>query len=184
MEVVDNSVEEVGGWDDIVAFCADVSHALDVAGRDNSDFEQWRPKQGEDREDVRGRTVDAETIGETRVEAASDGVRSDLGEAGTEMKGSGAELLDGEPRRSAQKAGKAGEKTATGLGTMLARLVRSLETGIYRHIVEPTNPDYFEGADVSAALYRRGLLNRRYRCRVVFDDADTHAAVVDELEND
>ncbi|MDY6766041.1 MAG: DUF5828 family protein [Candidatus Nanohaloarchaea archaeon] len=181
MEQSGREMVEEGEWDDVVSFCAAVSNGLDAADVERDGFEAWRPKDGEDRSDVGKRTVDAESLGETRFEAASNGARHDLEAAGGRMRDSGAELVRGRPRESAQKAGEAGEATATGLGSMLAKLLRGLERGIYRHIVEPTNPEYFESEAMSATIERCGVQNRRYRCRIVFDDPDTCAAVAASL---
>ncbi|MDY6761564.1 MAG: DUF5828 family protein [Candidatus Nanohaloarchaea archaeon] len=172
---------EEGDWTDIIDFSAAVSDALAASDVPADGFETWRPKDGEEMDEVKQRTVDGESIGETRFEAASDGTRADIEQAGDRARDSGAALVHGNPRRSAQKAGEVGEVTATGLFAMLARLVRSLENGIYRHVVEPTNPDYFESEHLSASLYRCGIISRRYRCRIVFDDSAAADAVADRL---
>ncbi|MDY6770083.1 MAG: DUF5828 family protein [Candidatus Nanohaloarchaea archaeon] len=174
---------ETGDWEDIIAFFDRISRAMDdcaVDGRDR--FEEWRPKAGEDRAAVRGRTVDGESIGTTRFEEESDGTRTELSRAGGEMRDSGAELVHGRPRESMKKAEDAGRSTGRGLVPMLARLVRGVERGIYRHIVEPTNPDYFEAGDLSASIEKRGVWNRQYRGRVIFSRESVMDSVLEEID--
>lgn len=175
---------EEGDWEGVVGFCQDIAAALEAAGVEgHARFEAWRPKEGEPRQGMEDRTVEEASIGTTQVERESDGLEQELSRAGGQMRDSGSELVQGNARASAKKAGAAGNSTAKGLLPMLVRLVRELERGIYRHIVEPANPDYFEAASFSASIERRLLRGGTYRCRVIFADEEEMAAVAELLED-
>ncbi|MDY6773554.1 MAG: hypothetical protein SVS85_00005, partial [Candidatus Nanohaloarchaea archaeon] len=60
------------------------------------------------------------------------------------------------------------------------KLVRGLERGIYRHVISPTNPNYFESESFSVSIERR-LLKGRYRCRVSFEDRETLSEVEERI---
>ncbi len=174
---------EEGKWTDIVEFCRAISEALEAASVEGNDgFEAWRPKEGEARSAMRERTVEGESLGETRVEAESEGFRTEMSRAGGHAVNSGAELVGGNARDSVREVGEAGKSTGRGLFPMLAKLVRSLERGIYRHLVQPTNPDYFEASAFSASIERQLFRGGAYRASITFTDEAVREDVRDRLE--
>ncbi|MCJ7478760.1 MAG: DUF5828 family protein [Candidatus Nanohaloarchaeota archaeon QJJ-7] len=183
MERRDFALVEEGEWEEIVEFCENLSRALESTLPDeNSRFREWMPKDGEGKKEVKGRTVKDESMRETGIEEESEGMKKELSRAEGEMKDSGSELVSGRPKESARKVEEAGESTARGLIPMLIKLVRGLERGIYRHLVGPVNPDYFESEEFSVTIERQIVSRDRYRCRANFQDRDLISEVEEAFD--
>ncbi|MFB6265703.1 MAG: DUF5828 family protein [Candidatus Nanohaloarchaea archaeon] len=182
MEREDFALVEEGSWDEIVDFCRDLSRALDSTLPDEgSGFQEWRPKEEDSREDMNDRTAEDESLRETHLEEESEGTEKELSTAVEEARDSGSELARGNPGKSARKAGEAGGSTVQGLIPVLLRLVRGLERTIYRHVISPTNPNYFESESFSVSIERR-LLKGIYRCKINFEDRETLSEVEERME--
>ncbi len=177
---------ETGPWTDIASFCSDIAAALDghVPPETRSAFDTWRPHTGESADAVRVRTVDDESLPETRIERESDSAGAEFREAGHDIRVGGVHAIRGAPRRSVHDLGAAGSATARGIIPTIIRVLRRIEHRIYASVVSRTNPDYFESGPFTATL-RRGLRHRdRYEVRIDFADPDVADAVVAQLGGD
>ncbi|MDY6776907.1 MAG: DUF5828 family protein [Candidatus Nanohaloarchaea archaeon] len=177
---------EEGSWEEVADFCSDLSEALsdtDVPEDSRERFDEWRPGDEEEREDVRERTAREESLGETETEKRSEGTARELSRASSEVKRAGENAVQGRPGKSVGDMGEAGKSTVRGLVPMLAKLVRGMERGIYRHLVGRTNPDYFEGEGFSVSIDRNLMNGEEYTVSADFRDEEVLSEVEGEMED-
>ncbi|MFB6265504.1 MAG: hypothetical protein ABEI07_00290, partial [Candidatus Nanohaloarchaea archaeon] len=100
----DFQVIERGSWEDVVSFCSSLSDVLEdleeVSREEVQKFEMWRPKPGEDRDVVRSKTAETESLGETDTEKESDGAAKELSRASSRVRRAGENAVKGRPADS------------------------------------------------------------------------------------
>lgn len=186
MEVHDFEIRETGEWEEVREFCAALSRALEAAVPEEkfAAFEAWRPKSGEDKDEIRERTVEESVIRETQVERDSDGAVSEFEHAGHKVKESGQDMLKGDARGSLEDAEEAGSSTVRGLLPSIVRLFRGVERRVYRYVVGRTNPDYFENDLFSVEIGKGTLARDRYTVTASFRDRDLLEQVERQLRGE
>lgn len=184
MDVDELRIVEDGDWEQMILFCEQLSEALEphIPGPVHEEYEQWRPKQHEGREEVADRTNDRESLSETQIERDSAGTPEEMAEAAQNVRKSGDDVIHGRARETARHMEQAGGATARGILPHLIRLVRRIERWLYTHIVGRTNPDYFEASRFTVSIEHRMMQGDSFRVQIAFNDAELGATIAEHME--
>lgn len=152
-----------GTWGGIVEHAHRISRALIRAGAHEDGYEaaveayeRWRPREEEALDDVQDRTIEEASVDEGEGERMDVGVREDLADAGRKLGGAAGEAKNGGAAEALRELGASAKHASRAADTASRRAARTLEEGLYRHVMTRTSPYYFDNALISANLEHRG----------------------------
>lgn len=192
MEVRVSGFRVEGSWQTVVRHAHRLSKTLLSALIDRNDeisaadrqafgqWEEWRPRAGDELDQVADRTAEQASVGEGEGETQDVGVREDLAEAGRKLDEATEDLAEDGVSEAAESVGESAEHTARAADTASRRVLRVLEENLYRHVVTRLSPYYFHNRLVGANLERVG--DDEYVFEVQVNDDALKDAVADRLE--
>ncbi|OKY79024.1 MAG: hypothetical protein BTN85_1530 [Candidatus Methanohalarchaeum thermophilum] len=156
MQETISGVKLEGSWDEVCEETKVMTEVLEKAGHeeDLTQWEKWRPEENESYHDeVRERTVKMASIKKKSIEESEEPIRSKIKQSIVEITKS-LSFRD-KTERSTEKIKESIKNllTATYIGSR--KLIRQVETTIYKHIMSRTNPQYFDTKSVSASLNQK-----------------------------
>jgi hypothetical protein len=155
LEHTNSGVRKKGDIEDIAEFAREVEDLMedeDVDEESVDEFQKWRPREEDTEDDIRERTVETASIGETKSEEKTNGVKEDIARAGKAAKKAGRKIEQGEnPEKEAEKASK---RFLRPLNSLSAKMVRNLEKKIYSSMTK-FNPYFFDSKEFSADLKKQ-----------------------------
>lgn len=176
-----------GSWGGIVEHAHRISRALIRAGAHEDGYgdaleayERWRPREQEALEEVQERTIEQASIEEGEGEKKDVGVREDLADAGRKLGEAAGQAKENEAPEALRELGASAKHASRAADTASRRAMRSLEEGLYRHVMTRTSPYYFDNRLISANLERRG--SDRFLLEVNVKDDALKDAVAEDLE--
>lgn len=185
MDVGLSGIRIEGSWEEVVEFGKRISEALEQANvqeRTGDDlaacyeaWEAWRPRPDDVEDEVRERTAEEASVGDSEGESEGVGVREDLAEAGRKL-GEASDALSEEGVDEAAKAvGESAERAGRAADQAWRRAVRPIEESLYEHVMTRVSPYYFDNALVSANLER--VREGAFAFEVKVKDPELRAAV-------
>jgi hypothetical protein len=143
-----------GTWGDVVEHGERVTRALRDSGRDGAaleEFDEWRPKAHERlSEDVSEKTAEQASVDEGDGERAGKSPDDDMQTAGEKLAESYERLDD--PNAAVKKWQDSIDHVARAADTAGRKALRSIEDTVYRRVMTPFTPYYFDNELVSANL--------------------------------
>lgn len=167
MDVGLSGIRIEGTWEEVVEFGQRISDALEAAGVEASTgeddlaacyeaWEAWRPRPDDVEDEVRARTAEEASVGESEGEAEGVGVREDLADAGRKLDEATDHLAEKGVEGAAESVGESAERAARAADQAWRRALRPIEEKLYEHVMTRISPYYFDNALVSANLERVG----------------------------
>jgi len=137
-----------GSWDEIVRFGEEIISTFeehDVEQKAISEWDAWRPRSGEQEDEMRNKTVE-----KAKVERG-DKPSEDVAETAKNLSETGKKTTEGEIGEAAEKASEASKSAGKAVEDASRDVVRAVEDKVYRRITK-TNPMYFDSEDFNASL--------------------------------
>ncbi|MEF8874839.1 MAG: DUF5828 family protein [Candidatus Thermoplasmatota archaeon] len=181
MEDTNAGLEFEGGWKDICIFARTFERVIEenAPGEEAvEEYDQWRPREGEDEQDISEKTAENACLDEKEVEERYNGAKEELESAGEKIKkGVGGE------ESSTKNIKKASKKVERLVGAESIKSIRKLEKMIYEEIMLKFNPYYFDTEDFSVNLEKiSNGGNENYKLTVNIPDEDLRGKIRDELK--
>ncbi len=176
-----------GSWSDIVEHAHQISRAL-IRARVHEgpyegaleEYDRWRPRKGEVVDELEDRTIEQASITKGEGEENGVGVREDLADAGRKLGGAAGQAKEKDASEALRKLGASAKHASRAADTASRRAMRSLEEGLYRHVMTRISPYYFDNALVSANLEQLG--SDRFMLEVNVKEDDLKDAVTKDLQ--
>lgn len=183
VEETKSGVKKKGNWEDISNFAREAERVIEegeIDDRSVEKFGRWRPREKEDKEDLKEKTVEEARLSENGFEKQSEGVKEDVGKASHRAVEASKKLKDGE--NPAEDVKEASEGFVRPFYSKFAEKFRELESFIYSNLMLRFNPYYFDSGGISAdvAEERSG----GYEMSVNVTEDDTRGKLKDEFEAD
>lgn len=157
LEITNAGLKYKGSWEDICGFARDVEEVIEgcVSNGDSVDqYNDWRPREHEDKGDIKEKTADEASLEKKKVEKESNGAKEDLGDAGEKIKDSVENVKNGDsPTGDIKDASK---HVGNLVGAKSVKSLRKMEKIIYENIMLSFNPYYFDTEDFSVNLEENG----------------------------
>lgn len=137
-----------GSWDEIVRFGEEIISTFeehDVEQETISEWDAWRPRSGEQEDEMRNKTVE-----KAKVEKG-DKPSENVAETAKNLSETGKKTTKGEIGEAAEKASEASKSAGKAVEDASRGVVRAVEDKVYRRITK-TNPMYFDSEDFNASL--------------------------------
>ena len=137
-----------GSWDDIVRFGEDIVSTFEehnVEQETISEWDAWRPRSGEEEDEMREKTVE-----KAKVEEGDETAES-AAETAEKISETREKTAEGEIGEAAEKASEASKSAGKTVGDAGRDVVRAVEDKVYRRITK-TNPLYFDTENFNASL--------------------------------
>jgi len=142
-----------GSWDDITEFCLKLEKIFEKYISDEDEIErydQWRPKNDENEEDVQEKTAEDASIERNHIEEEFEGTEKELEDAEEKIKESFDDISHGKsPVEDLEEAFKDIEIL---VGAKSLESLRKIEETIYKNLMLKFNPCYFDTEDFSLSL--------------------------------
>ncbi|MFB6204867.1 MAG: DUF5828 family protein [Candidatus Nanohaloarchaea archaeon] len=150
VEETNSGVKKRGEWHEIQEFARDVEEALEESEVEEDSVEKyrdWRPREDDDRKNVKEKTVEAAAVEEKPLEKESEGVKNDLGEASEKVKKIGQKVREKQnPQEEVKDASKDAVKP---FYSGILKWFRRFEKTVYSAIILRFNSYYFDTKDFS-----------------------------------
>ncbi|MFB6175146.1 MAG: DUF5828 family protein [Candidatus Nanohalobium sp.] len=180
VEETKSGVRKKGDWDEISEFAEKAEKVMEdseVEDESVERFGRWRPREGEDKKDVKEKTVEEAQLPENNLEKESKGVKEDIGEASEKAVEAGKKLKEG------QNPGKDVKEASQGFVrpfySKFAEKFRGFESFVYRNFMLRFNPYYFDSSDVSADISEG---KNGYEINLNVSEDDTRGKLKEEFE--
>ncbi|MFW5983753.1 MAG: DUF5828 family protein [Halobacteria archaeon] len=137
-----------GRWEDIVRFGEEIISTFeehDVKQETISEWDAWRPRSGEQEEEMREKTVEKAKVEE------GDQTAESAAETAEKLSETREKTAEGEIGEAAEKASEASKSAGKTVGDASRDVVRAVEDKVYRRITK-TNPLYFDTENFNASL--------------------------------
>lgn len=152
VEETNSGLKKKGDIEDVADFARELEDYLkdDVEDDSIEEFDEWRPREDDDKETIERKTVKSASIPETEPEKNSEGVKKDLNKAGKSAKEAGKKIGKGQnPEEEVKKTSK---RFFRPLYSNSIKFIRGLEESIYSNLMVKMNPYFFDARDFSANL--------------------------------
>ncbi|MFP3871551.1 MAG: DUF5828 family protein [Candidatus Aenigmatarchaeota archaeon] len=178
IEVTNSGVQFKGGWKEVCHFARSVEDAMEKGRPDEEslqDYEDWRPREEEDIEELSEKTAKKACIKKKKVEKEYNGAKEELDRAGRRIKNSVS-------KNSAENFKKASKSLERVFEAGSIKTIRILEKMIYSQIMLRFNPCYFDTDFFSVNLEESGEGKKKdYRFSVNISDDRLRERVKEEL---
>lgn len=157
LEITNAGLKYRGSWEDMCSFARDIEGVIDVCvsnGDSVDQYNDWRPREHEDKGDIKEKTADEASLGTKNVEKESNGAKEDLGDAREKIKDSVENVKNGDS--PADDIKDASKHVGNLVGAKSVRSLRKMEKIIYENIMLSFNPYYFDTEDFSVNLEENG----------------------------
>lgn len=154
-EETNSGVRKEGDIEDIAEFAREVEEVMkeEEAGEQSiNEFNEWRPREDDGKEDIERRTVQAASLSQKEMEERSEGVK-DIADAGEEAVKVGKKL--GKRQSPESEVKDASRKFFQPFYSVSAKIARNLEKKVYSNLMLKFNPYFFDSSDFSADLRER-----------------------------
>lgn len=173
-----SGIKKEGKLEDIAKFARDVEEVMeeeDVKSESLEEFNNWRPREEDNEEDLQKKTVEAASISKKKMEEESNGVE-DITEAGEKAIQAGKKMGEGEnPEPEVKDASK---KILKPFYAASAKVARGFEKKVYSKLMLKFNPYFFDSEDISADLRRE---DSGYRMDIDASDKKYREALKNQL---
>lgn len=152
IEETNSGVRKEGDLEEIAEFAREVEDVMkEEDAREDSieKFEDWRPREDDQEEDIKRKTVKAASIPEKRMEKDSNGVK-DVADAGEKAIKAGKKI--GKRENPGKDVKDASKKFVQPFYSLSARVTRNIEEKVYSDLMLKFNPYFFDTEDFSADL--------------------------------
>ena len=151
LEETNSGVKKKGDIEDVAEFAREVEKGLEdeVSEESITEFNEWRPREQDDKKDIERKTVKAASLNEKDVEEKSNGVK-DISEAGKKTVKAGKNAL--KPRKAGKDLKEASKKVIRPIQSGSRKTARGLEENVYTHVMTKFNPYFFDAKEFSADL--------------------------------
>jgi hypothetical protein len=167
MEEQVSGFKTVGDWGTVVEHGERITQALRELGvqsepeyrdrfaDDLEEWNEWRPKADERFErDLKPKTAEQASVSEGEGERAGAEPDEDLHASGEKLSASYAALEDRDVERAVETGAEAADRAARAADTASRKALRTVEEGVYRHVMTQLAPCYFDNELVSANVER------------------------------
>jgi len=137
-----------GSWEDVVRFGENIISTFedhDVEQNTISEWDAWRPRGGEQEDEMREKTVEKAKVDE------GDDAADDVAETAEKLSETREKTAEGEIGEAAEKASEASKSAGKAVQDAGRDVVRAVEDKVYRRITK-TNPLYFDSENFNASL--------------------------------
>ncbi|MCX2819198.1 DUF5828 family protein [Haladaptatus sp. F3-133] len=137
-----------GSWEDIVGFGEEIVSTFeehDVEQDTVSEWDAWRPRSGEQEDEMREKTVEKAKVEE------GDETSETAAETAEKLSETREKTAEGDITEAAEKASEASKSAGKTVGDASRDVVRAVEDRVYRRITR-TNPLYFDSENFNASL--------------------------------
>ncbi|MFB6114889.1 MAG: DUF5828 family protein [Candidatus Nanohalobium sp.] len=183
VEETKSGVKKKGDWEEISEFAREAEKVIedgDVDEESVKKYGRWRPREKEDKEDLKEKTVEEAQLQENKLEKESNGMKEDIGEASHKAVKASKKLKDGEAPSEDVK--KASQGLIRPFYTEFAEKFRALESFIYSNIMLRLNPYYFDSGDISADVAEEK--SGEYEMNVNVTEEGTRGKLKEEFDAD
>jgi len=142
VEETNSGVKKKGDIEDVADFAREVEKGLENEVEDESinEFNEWRPRENEEKEDFAKKTVELASISEKKAEKNSKGVK-DFSNAGKNVVEAGKKAVKREnPQKELKKASK---EMVRPIYSESIKVARGFEEEVYSKIMIRFNPYFF-----------------------------------------
>ncbi len=160
MEITNTGLKIVGDWEEICSFSRRVSKIIKEYSekkktsdmKSAEEFDEWRPREEEDKDDLKKKTVEKASLKEKKVEKDFEGAKKEFSKATEKMEESVKEAVNGEdPGNNLKEASE-------GIGKIIEaesfKSIRKMEEAIFEKIMLNFSPYYFDTEKLSINLKR------------------------------
>ena len=137
-----------GSWEEVVRFGEEIISTFeehDVEQDTISEWDSWRPRTGEEKKQMREKTVEKAKVEE------GDETAQTAAETAEKLSETREKTAEGEIGEAAEKASEASKSAGKTVGDAGRDVVRAVEDKVYRRITK-TNPLYFDTENFNASL--------------------------------
>jgi hypothetical protein len=137
-----------GSWEEVVRFGEEIVSTFEQHGVEQdtiSEWDAWRPRSGEQEEEMREKTVEKAKVEE------GDETSESAAETAEKLSETREKTAEGEIGEAAEKASEASKSAGKTVGDASRDVVRAVEDRVYRRITK-TNPLYFDSENFNASL--------------------------------
>lgn len=148
-----------GTWSEIVGFAKSITSSFethDVERETIDEWESWRPKSEEERDEMREKTVE-----KAKVEEGED-VGEMTGEAAEHLSESQKHTSEGEIEKAAEKASESAKSAGKAVEGAGRNMMRAIEGWVYKRITK-TNPLYLDNKEFNASLEKMSSLPKKIK---------------------
>lgn len=151
LKETNSGVKKKGDIEEVAEFAREVEKGLEdeVSEESISEFNEWRPREQDEKKDIERKTVKAASLNEKDVENKSNGVK-DFSEAGKKTVEAGKNAL--KPRKAGKDLKEASKKVIRPIQSGSRKTARGLEENVYSHVMTKFNPYFFDAKEFSADL--------------------------------
>ncbi len=181
IENTNAGLEFEGQWTDICVFARTFEKVIEENAPDEEPIEEyndWRPREEEDEEDISEKTAENACMEETEVEEEYSGAKEELASAGEKIKNG---VNGDEP--STENIKKASKNMERLVEAESIKSIRILEKKIYEEVMLRFNPYYFDTEDFSVNLEKiNNGESENYKLTINIPDEELRQKVKDEFE--
>lgn len=168
-----------GTWDEICEFFREVESSVEnyVNEEDVERLNDWRPREHEDKEEMKEKTAEEASIDKKKVEEKCGDKKEELKEGSKKIAKSVKEAKNGGSAK--EELADGAKKVAKAVGSKSVESVRKTEEKIYKKIMLGHNPYYFDSEDLSINLKKEE--SGKYTIKVNITDEDMRSDVRESL---
>lgn len=151
LEETNSGIKKKGDIEEVAEFAREIEKGLEkqVSGESIEEFNGWRPRENEQKEDFEKKTVEKASISRRKVEEDSSGLK-DFSEAGKDFVEASKKTVKREnPGKEIKKGSK---KAVRPVYSKSLKLARGIEEEIYSKMMVKFNPYFFDAKEFSADL--------------------------------
>lgn len=177
LEETNSGVKKKGDIEEVAEFAREVEEGLEEEISEESirEFDDWRPREEDGKEDIKRKTVEAASIKTSRVEEESKGVK-DLSEAGKNTVKAGKKMVKRD--KPVPELKEASRKVKRPLESGSRKMARSFEHQVYSKMTK-LNPFFFDAQEFSADL--RANKDGSYSMEVNVPDSEKRSYLKERL---
>lgn len=175
-----------GDWKDVVVHGEKVACALREIGKTEEKFEDefdeyndWRPKQDEDMDEISEKTSEKASIEENKTEKESDSPKKEVQKAGKQIS-EGTKELDNSPDEAVGEFSASVVYLVRAITVFARKSVRHSEEVVFENLMTVLSPYYFDNELVSANI--KGTSEDKYVLEINVNDDNLKDKVSEKLE--
>ncbi len=181
LEETNAGVKKKGDIEEVAEFAEKLEKGLEDEVEEESieDFGEWRPREEDNKEDIKKKTVEAASLKKSSNEENSNGIK-DFSDAGRKTVEAGKKLAKG--RNPDAELKEASKKMVRPVESGSRKMARGFEHQVYSKIMIKLNPYFFDAKEFSADL--RANKDGSYLMEVNVPDSSKRIHLIDNLKSE
>jgi len=177
-----SGVEKEGDWEEITQFAKDVEKAIEkseIQEKSVEKYKEWRPREDEDTEQVKRKTVKQASMNKKKPEKESNGSK-DLLDASKKIAKAGKKV--GKRKKPNNEIKDASKEVTNFFMSKTLSSMRKFEETVYSDMMLRLNPYFFDTEDFSVDM--RSKRNGEYKLELNIPDEQCRTDVKNSFRED